>query len=184
VTSVADDVVARGERVLLRKKRLSDAAVDYSWRRDPELASFDAAKPIRATFREFLAGYSEELKYPAPYRQTLAIEDLDGHHIGNIMVYNLDQQTGEGELGITVGDRNYWGGGRGTDAVRTFVRYLFTELQLNRVILHTLEWNLRAQRSFTRAGFVPLGLVKRGDHTFVQMEVRQATWTGEPARAE
>jgi RimJ/RimL family protein N-acetyltransferase len=181
MTQVAGDEVARGERVLLRRKRLSDAAADYAWRRDPELASFDAARPIRATFREFLASFSEDLKYPAPYRQTLAIEDLDGHHIGNVMVYNMDERFAEGELGITVGDRTYWGQGRGTDAVRTFVRYLFDDLHLERVVLHTLEWNLRAQRSFARAGFVRLAVVKRGDYSFVQMEVRKATWTGREA---
>lgn len=181
MTAIQDDEVARGEKVVLRRKRLSDAAADYSWRRDPELASFDAAKPLRATFREFLANYADDLKYPAPFRQTFAIEDHDGHHIGNIMVYNLDPDTFEGELGITVGDRNYWGGGRGTDAVRAFVRYLFEGLGLERVVLHTLDWNLRAQLSFKRAGFQPIGLVRRGDHVFVQMEVRRASWTGEPA---
>ena len=34
MTSVAEDEVARGERVIIRRKRLSDAAADYAWRRD------------------------------------------------------------------------------------------------------------------------------------------------------
>jgi ribosomal-protein-alanine N-acetyltransferase len=171
--TAVEDEVARGTLIRLRRKRLDDAAADYQWRRDPELARFDAASPLRSSFQDFLVTYTEDIRYPSPFRRVFAIEDLDGHHIGNVMYYNIDEQRGEAELGITIGDKRYWSHGYGTDAVRTFLRYLFTETRLRRIYLNTLDWNIRAQKSFRKAGFVPIGLNRRGFHAFITMEFRR-----------
>ncbi|MER3420569.1 MAG: N-acetyltransferase [Chloroflexota bacterium] len=175
-----EDEVACGKLVRLRRKRLSDAEADYEWRRDPELASFDAATPLRSSFKEFLASYTDDLRYPSPFRCVFAIEDLDGHHIGNVMYYNIDDRRNEAELGITIGDKRYWGQGYGTDAVKTFLRYIFTHTNLRRIYLNTLDWNVRAQRAFQKAGFVPIGINRRGFHTFVTMEFLREWLEPEP----
>jgi RimJ/RimL family protein N-acetyltransferase len=174
VTATVEDEVARGRLVRLRRKRLSDAPNDYAWRRDEELARYDAASPLRASYADFLALYEEELKYPSPFRRTLAIEDLQGNHIGNVMYYNIDERRGEAELGITIGDRRYWGRGYGRDAVETLVRYVFGTTGLRRIFLNTLDWNERAQRSFLAAGFRPCGTTRRGVHVFLTMEFLKA----------
>lgn len=174
--TAVDDEVARGTYIHLRRKRLSDAEADYRWRRDPELARFDAASPLRSSFQEFLSTYSDDLRYPSPFRRVFAIEAEDGTHIGNVMYYNIDERRGEAELGITIGEKRYWGYGYGTDAVRTFVRYLFEIQGLRRIYLNTLDWNVRAQASFRKAGFVQLGMSRRGFHSFFTMEARAESW--------
>jgi RimJ/RimL family protein N-acetyltransferase len=171
MTSVQDDVLIRGELVQLRRKRLSDAPADFGWRSDPELASFDAAGPLRSTYEDYLTLYKEELQYPGPYRHMLAIETRDGRHIGNVMYYNIDERRGEAELGITIGAREYWGRGFGREAVSIFVRFIFDSTPLRRVYLNTLEWNGRAQRAFEAAGFRVCGRRRRDGNVFVTMEV-------------
>jgi RimJ/RimL family protein N-acetyltransferase len=173
VNTSADDVVARGRRVILRRKRLSDAKDDYAWRSDEELARYDAVPPLRLSFSDFLASLQAQLRYPDAARRSYAIEDEGGRHIGNAMYYNLREATGEAELGITIGDRRYWDQGYGSDAVQALVRLVFREKGLRRVFLHTLDWNVRAQRCFQKAGFVPRGLVQRDGHSFLLMEALQ-----------
>lgn len=168
--TLLDDEIARGARIRLRRKRISDAPVDYAWRSDPELARFDAAAPLRTSYSEFLVTYREDLDYPSPFRRVFAIEDLGGQHIGNVMYYNIDEQRKEAELGITIGDKRYWDRGYGRDAVQTFLRYLFEDIGLRRVYLNTLDWNTRAQHSFEAAGFAACGANRRGIHSFVTME--------------
>ena len=68
-----------------------------------------------------MALYRDELTYPSPYRRSLAIEDINGLHIGNAMYYNIDTVRREAEIGITIGEREYWSRGYGTDAVKTLV---------------------------------------------------------------
>ena len=176
---LADDVVARGRRVILRRKRLSDAKDDYAWRSDVELARYDAAPPLRISFPDFQASLLAQLRYPDPARRSYGIEDEGGRHIGNAMYYNLREAVGEAELGITIGDRRYWGQGYGSDAVQALVKLVFREKGLRRVFLHTLDWNVRAQRCFQKAGFVPRGLVQRDGRSFLLMERLQRL--GQPA---
>ena len=171
--TVVDDVVAQGKLIRLRRKRLSDAEDDYRWRRDPELARYDAAAPLRSSFQEFLTSFQDELRVPSPFRRVLAVDDLAGHHIGNVMYYNIDDRKGEAELGITIGDKRYWNQGYGADIVRTFLHYLFFNQNMRRIYLNTLDWNVRAQRSFRNAGFRACGMSRRGFNTFVTMEARR-----------
>jgi len=178
MTSTQPRVVAVGQLVRLREKTTDDAERDYAWRTDPELASYDAARPLSVRFANFVATMAEELQYPTVQRRTFAIEDLErGVHIGNVMYYGYDAGTREAELGITIGDRTFWGGGYGTDAVRCMLRYLFEEMRLHRVYLHTLTWNYRAQTAFERAGFSAIGRVSRGGYDFVKMECHAADMT-------
>jgi RimJ/RimL family protein N-acetyltransferase len=171
MTSTAVRVIATGDLVRLREKRVEDAERDYEWRRDPELAAYDAAKPLTMSLPSFTATIAEELRYPQSHRRTFAIEELsNGRHIGNVMYYGYDSTQREAELGITIGDRDYWSQGYGADAVTSMLRHLFGELDLRRVFLHTLTWNHRAQQCFLRAGFRRVREVTRGPHDFVLME--------------
>lgn len=175
MTTTVHGEVARGGLIVLREKRLSDARDDFRWRSDAELARYDAARPFAATYHDYLALYRDELAYPSPYRHSLAIEDLHGRHIGNAMYYNIDAVRREAEVGITIGERDYWSRGYGTDAVQTLVRRIVETTGFRRVYLKTLDWNARAQRSFTKAGFQVCGRSRRGGNSFIVMEFL-ASW--------
>lgn len=173
MTTLAQGEVARGTKVVLREKRLGDAWNDYHWRSQAELSRFDAARPLSITYPEYLALFREEILYPSPYRRSLAIENEEGRHIGNIMYYNIDALRQEAELGVTIGDTDYWSKGYGSEAVRLLVEHLLGRLGFRRVYLKTLDWNARAQRSFQKAGFVPCGRAIRGGNGFTLMEIRR-----------
>jgi RimJ/RimL family protein N-acetyltransferase len=170
VTTTIEGEVARGSLIVLREKRLGDAPNDYRWRTDAELARYDAARPFAAGYRDYLSLFRDELSYPSPYRRSFAIEDSDGRHIGNVMYYNIDAVRREAEIGITVGEREYWGRGYGRDAVHTLVRHIIASTGFRRVYLKTLDWNTRAQRAFEGAGFRICGRSRRGGNAFVVME--------------
>jgi len=182
VTSTKPSVFVSGRLVTLREKQLDDARRDYEWRRDPELAAYDAARPISMSFRSFAAALSDELQSPSMYRRSFAIEVTEsGLHIGNVMFYSYDPTRQEAELGITIGDRDYWSRGFGTDAVATMLLYLFRERGLERVYLHTLSWNHRAQAAFNRTGFRFVRPVHRDGYDFHLMEVHRADVLGAEA---
>ena len=184
MTSTAPRVIATGQLVRLREKIIEDAERDYEWRKDPELAEYDAARPMTMPFKNFFATLTDDLNYPSSYRRTFGIEDAaTGKHIGNVMYYGYDSMLGEAELGITIGDRDYWSKGFGTDTCRVMLRYLFTEKDIRRVYLHTLSWNYRAQTAFARAGFQRTRHVRRDGYDFEQMEVRRESWDGADAPA-
>jgi RimJ/RimL family protein N-acetyltransferase len=61
--------------------------------------------------------------------------------------------------------------------VVTLLDYLFTNMGLKRVYLHTLDWNHRARRCFSKCGFSPVKPVRRMGHDFILMEVWRDAWT-------
>ena len=174
-------VELRGAKVILRDKREEDAERDYIWRSDPELAQLDAAFPLSMTFDRYLKIFKDQLRYPTPGSHHFATVTLDGKFIGNCMYYDLDSVNKQAELGIVIGDRDYWSNSYGYDAVTTLLEHLFSEKGLKRVYLHTLEWNKRAQRCFEKSGFTPVKKIRRISREFILMEVLREDWV---AKAE
>jgi RimJ/RimL family protein N-acetyltransferase len=165
-----------GKKVRVREKRVEDIRNEYSWRVDPELSRLDATRPMSMSYEDFLRYSKEEMQFPNYRSKRLAVETLEGIHIGNIMYYDLNTQNRQAELGIMIGDKDYWSSGYGTDTVNTLLQHLFTILELDRVYLHTLSWNYRAQASFTKSGFKLIRNVKRGREDFILMEVLRSDW--------
>ncbi|MFH1485978.1 MAG: GNAT family N-acetyltransferase [Chloroflexota bacterium] len=181
-----DGQMLKGSKVILREKRLEDATSDYSWRCDPELARLDAASPMKSSFQDYLASYAEEINFPVPWQERFAIETMDGKHIGNCMYFDIDNHKREAELGILIGDRAYWAKGYGRDAVTTLLNYIFDTAGLERVYLHTLEWNIRAQKCFAKCGFNARRRVLKNGHRFILMEIHrdERDAVGEKASSE
>jgi len=165
-----------GGKTKLRGKRLADATDDYAWQTDSELAQLDAAPLLTISFQQYLSSYASELRYPSSTRHRFAIETLDGKHIGNCTYYDINKTRGGAELGIMIGNRNYWDKGYGVDAVTTLVNYIFQQTKLNRIYLKTLGSNTRAQKCFAKCGFTPYGGLKRDSYNFVLMELHRKQW--------
>ena len=161
----------RGQKVILREKKYSDSENDYMWRRDPELIVLDAAPRLKLSRREYIAYSNEEIRNPSRRRRRFAIDSLDGTHIGNCMYYDIDEINKQAELGILIGDKDYWGKGYGEDAVNTLVLHIFNTSQIKRIYLKTLDWNTRAQRCFHKCGFVNCGEVSKDSNNFIVMEI-------------
>ena len=172
-----------GSKIRLREKRLADAPNDYAWQTDPELAELDAAPLPTISFQQYLSEYTRELRYPSLTRQRFAVETLNGKHIGNCSYYGIDETKGETELGIMIGDRNYWDNGYGTNVVTTLVNYIFENTKLNRIYLKTLSTNTRAQKCFKKCSFTPYGYLNRDGYNFVLMELKRKQWLKQQAEA-
>jgi len=162
-----------GSKIILRDKRLADALNDYTWRTDPELAQLDATPLLTITFPQYLSDYTSQLGYSTSTRHPFAIDTLDGKHIGNCVYYGVNETRGEAELGIMIGNRDYWDKNYGADAVTTLVSYIFRQANLKRIYLKTLDSNSRAQKCFRKCGFTPYGHLVRNGYSFVLMEIHR-----------
>ena len=165
-----------GNRVVLRDKTIDDARNDYTWESDPELARLDATSPISYSFARYRSNYGEELRNPYAASCRFAIDTLDGKHIGNCAYYNINERNGETELGIMIGDRDYWNKGYGVDVLATLLAHIFETTRLKRVYLKTLADNYRAQSCFRKSGFKPYVRLVRDGHDFLFMEINRREW--------
>jgi len=166
----------------LRGKKLGDASHDYSWQTDPELAALDAVTPSPLTYQDYLSRYTVELSYPPSRRERFAIETEEGEHIGNCTYYAVDHKRGEAEIGIMIGNRDYWDKGYGADAVTHLLDHIFGQTRLERLYLKTLVDNTRAQKCFAKCGFTPCGNLKRDNYNFMLMELHRQNWQQQAKR--
>jgi RimJ/RimL family protein N-acetyltransferase len=166
----------KSDRIILGEKALSGAWNDYIWETDPELAHLDAAPMITTSFSQYLSDYIRELRMPLPTSQRFALYTLEGKHIGNCSYYNMSETRGDVELGIMIGDRDYWDRGYGTNAIVALVDHIFNKTDFNRIYLKTLDLNIRARRCFEKCGFTSYGHLTRDGYSFVLMELYRDHW--------
>ena len=171
-------------RIALREKRIADARNDYTWETDPELSYLDAASPVNITFSQYLSEYANQLRNCPPTSRRLAIETLDSKHIGNCSYYDISETRGEAELGILIGDRDYWDRGYGTASVIALIDHIFRQTNISRIYLKTLESNSRAQRCFQKCGFTPYNHMERDGFNFILMDISRSQWREQPNKAQ
>jgi ribosomal-protein-alanine N-acetyltransferase len=149
----------------------------YRWSHDEVLQYWSGSIPGGRSYQHFVDTLGER-DWPSDGRRiSYAIlrrenDDL----IGMVSCYNIDRIAHAGEIGIYIGEKDCWSQGYGTDALVTFLRHLFLDLEFDWVYLHTYQSNLRAQRSYLRAGFERREVKRRyapriGYHDEVRMTV-------------
>ena len=84
---------------------------------------------------------------------------------------NIDWDNSEAHVGITIGDRLYWGQGYGEDAFKTLISYAFHHTGMRRLHLKTLEQNRRAQKCFQKCGFSACGSLLEEGKTYILMQL-------------
>ena len=81
----------------------------------------------------------------------------DDRLIGTCALSQLDADNGSALFHITIGEKDAWGRGCGTEATRLMIGHAFEGLGLHRVALSVFAFNERAIRSYRSVGFVVEG---------------------------
>lgn len=166
-----------GERVYLRPIEPEDVPMLQRWVNTSPAREFVVARmPMsKAAEAQWAAGVSAER---SPH---FIIGVKGGDDIGTV---GVTAEGNRGVLGIALWEASAWGKGYGTDAVRTMVDGAFRTLPLVRIELVVMTTNLRAVRSYEKAGFVREGVLRRylyhdGVHKDVLiMSVLHEDWAG------
>jgi len=90
----------------------------------------------------------------------LMIETLDGRTIGIVALREAEPEIGEAMLDIYLGEKDTWGQGYATDAMRTICRYGFDKMRLHRISLTVIAENEAARRVYEKVGFVEEGRMR------------------------
>ena len=81
----------------------------------------------------------------------------DDRLIGTCALSQLDSDNGSALFHITIGEKDTWGRGYGTEATQLMIDHAFGGLGLHRIGLTVFSFNERAIRSYRSCGFVVEG---------------------------
>ncbi|HUF54857.1 MAG TPA: GNAT family protein [Dehalococcoidia bacterium] len=142
----------------LRPVRESDLPHYQGWLADDELRRWIGSVTEQPTIEEEFDWYVSRRQDPDSV--LWAIETTEGTLLGNVEL-RMSVNNLRGEVGIAIFDREYWGQGYGTEALKLVLEYAFGELELNRVELTTDHDNTRAIRSYEKCGFTQEGVLRK-----------------------
>ena len=142
------------ETVRLRAIERQDLPLFVAWLNDPEVRQNLLVNIPLSQAQE--DGWFERTLTRPLEEQPLGIEvrTPEGWRlVGNCSFFDLDWRNRCCEIGIFIGDKEFWGRGYGTQVMRLMLNYGFNTLNLNRIYLRVYESNPRGIRCYEKAGF-------------------------------
>ena len=156
--------VIEGQRIRLWALEKFDISRNYQWGNDPELAFLTGMNPFPKSLVDIERWF--ETVCVNQCLKLFTIKTLSGEYIGNVEISELEWRTGCGEIGIIIGEKEFWHQGYGREAIGLLADFAFREMRLHRLEARVLAHNVRAQRVFERCGFVREGVMR--DQFFLQ----------------
>lgn len=157
-----------GDLIGIRPLQPTDAMTIRRYYADPDVSYYlfeDLGGPVPSTFMLGLWILSRWMSNSPNF----AIVEKSGRLIGEVRLWRVSEANKAAMLTIFIGEKNLWGKGYGTDALRLVLHHAFDRMDLHRVELHVFGFNRRAIRSYEKVGFVLEGtrreaLRRRGTH--------------------
>jgi RimJ/RimL family protein N-acetyltransferase len=145
-----------GDRVVLRRHAPSNLATFQRWYSDPDVARLTRYQegPMRSD--EIERFFAARVIGPDSLTMAIHIRATD-RLIGSCAFSQLDGDNGSALYHITLGEKDVWGHGYGTEATALMLEHAFTQLGLHRVGLTVFAFNERAIRAYKKAGFLVEG---------------------------
>ncbi|RLL67788.1 GNAT family protein [Streptomyces sp. Z26] len=149
-----------GELVRLRPLEPDDAEALWRWNHDPDV------------MRWMSDGYGQSLsdaRKQLAERPRNAYGDVlygiearaDGRLVGLVRLRDAEPETGCAELDLYLGEKDVWGRGYATDAMRAMCRYGFEKMRLHKITLTVVTENHAAYRVYRKVGFVEEGRLRK-----------------------
>ena len=152
-----------GERVRFRAPVREDIPRFVNWLNDPEVRrGLLLYLPMSQAEEE--AWFDNMLKTP-PAEHPMVIEIQKENRwlaVGNCGVHEIDWRCRSAEVGLFIGEKQFWNQGYGTEVMRLLLKHAFESLNLNRISLMVYESNLGAIRSYEKSGFILEGRKRQG----------------------
>ena len=143
-----------GARVTLTPLKYENIYKHFEWNNDPELNRLDSELPYeRETFADFKVRFEQMVDHPAPQNLDLEIHAENGELIGLAYAVDISPFNHHCTVGVTIGDRDYWGDGYGRESLDLLLEYCFDKLNMHRVHTETFEYNEAWQNLVRDAGF-------------------------------
>ena len=148
-----------GKRIYLREVTEQDVNSSYyRWMRDPEVTRYLESRYYPQSKADILA-YVASLKPPTNVFLAIIAKDPQ-IHLGNIRLGPVNAFHRFAEVGLLIGERDYWNKGYGTEAITLVRDYAFGKLSLHKLTAGCYASNPASIRAFEKAGFVEEGVLK------------------------
>lgn len=150
-----------GEKIYLRKILETDVNEKYlGWLNDPQVNQYLETRWSEQTLSSILDFVQS--KIDNKNEPLFAICTLESNeHIGNIKLGPINPYHKYADVSLFIGDKNYWGKGFATEAIKLITDYGFKSLKLNKICASAYEENIGSINAFKKCGYLQEGLLNK-----------------------
>ncbi len=144
--------IITSEKLVLRPYEESDVSSWQKWDVDPEVQAFLPEPKNEPTSHEAGIEYLKECENESDgYYWSIVWKDSN-ILIGTISFTEVSPHHGIGELGIVIGEKEYWGRGVAQEAITDILNFI-SELGLRRISAEFEEGNIGMEKVLIKLGF-------------------------------
>ena len=145
------------DNYIIRPFNTSDAELWQEWDTDKKVQAFmpeprSEAQDIKVHHEYIIECENDDEGY------YWSIETLGNATIGTFALTDFNKHHGVANLGIVIGDKNYWGKGVATEIITTMVHYAFKHLNIFSISAEVEEGNVPMMKALEKVGFKQDGL--------------------------
>jgi len=148
------------ERIYLREVRLSDVNENYyKWMNDPEIIRYLESR----FYPNSLESIQDFVKSKLGDRESILFAIVlkeDDRHIGNIKIGPVNWFHRLADVGLLIGEKDCWGKGYATEAIKLITEYGFRVLNLHKITASCYGGNSGSAKAFIKAGYFEEGVRK------------------------
>lgn len=142
---------------LLRPFKASDAELWQTWDVDPEVQNFMPGPCTEVYNIEEQYSYIKECEADEEGFYW-SIETKDGVTIGTVALTEFNVHHGSANIGIVIGNKNYWSKSVATEVITTLVNHAFAYLNIFRISAEVEDGNIPMIKVLGKTGFKQDGL--------------------------
>ncbi|MDV2682933.1 GNAT family protein [Alkalihalophilus lindianensis] len=148
-------------RVQLRKMVPEDIERYHTWRNDIDVMNSTSLSLDIYSLDETRA-FVENVMLNAGSSKSYLIEEKESKlSLGVTSLIHIDYKNRNAECIIDIGEKDYWGKGYATEALKLLLDYAFLELNLHRISLKVFSFNERAIGVYCKLGFKQEGVSRQ-----------------------
>lgn len=150
-----------GSQIYLREVRSEDVNEEYyNWLNDSmvnqylETRFFPRSLKNISEFVKYMDGKSDEILLAICVKE-------NNKHIGNIKLGPINWIHRFGDVSLLIGDKDYWGKGIATEAIKLITKFGFKTLNLHKIKAGCYANNIGSKSAFLKAGYNVEGVLQK-----------------------
>lgn len=143
----------KSSKIKLRKITSDDSILYNKWRNDTEVMTSTNPFLDLYNMEETEEFVNQVILGSNSSKSYIILEYKTERPIGIISLINIDYKNRNGECIIDIGEKDYWGKGYATEAMRLLLDYGFLEMNLHRIYLKVFSFNKKAIKLYEKMGF-------------------------------
>lgn len=150
----------RGEKLDLLPRNMDHIDLYYKWINDEKVRIF--SRNVVPHIREEIKKWFENPSHEGP-QEHIGFElwhKADKKVIGNGGLSQIDYIVRKANLWMIIGEKDYWGKGLASEAVKLVLEYAFKEVNLHKIYAGIFEPNIASWKCAEKVGFKLEGRLK------------------------